>query len=328
VSRLFVSKDDYLLFLIDGATAEVFVNAAKAQRPLGTLRLGETAWWLDDRRFARWPAEIMIPAGGVLRRSIALGRAALDNPRHVLERDIDRLSPFSRDEAYFDFRIEGVATEPNGVKLELVLTPCAPLEPWLAHLTESGLRLRAIRARDAWPEANLLPRESAPPPTKREVAVNLLLIGLVVGLAGLALQLPLWQSQDLLNRLHTQAQGLRVAATEVEGLRQRAERLVHTMTRLGEMRNATRPLVDVVLELTNLLKDDSWVRSLEIKGSDLLLCGESKDSVALAVRLEKSPMFSSVAFRSPVVHLQGTPYQRFQLSASLAVPRLPRDWAL
>jgi len=241
---------------------------------------------------------------------------------------MDRLSPFPAGAVYFDFRVGNAAGEPNRASLDLAILPRIYLEAWLDWLREKGMRVLSVRAEDAWRESNLLPPEDLPRPTLRQVAVNFSLVALVLGLAGLALQVPVWKSQEMLKRLSAQAQGLRVEAAEVQDLHQDAERLVETVARLGEIRSSARPVVDVVLELTNLLSDDSWVRSLEINGGEVLLCGESRDPAALLVRLEKSPMFSRVELRSPVVSIEGTPYQRFQLSAGLAVPRVAHDWVL
>jgi len=102
---------------------------------------------------------------------------------------------------------------------------------------------------------------------------------------------------------------------EIEGLR-------HSSQRLIEVRQTTRPVVDIVLELTNLLSNDSWLRHLQIGSGEVVIAGETREEDELLKRMERSPMFEQVRFLSPLKKIPGSLYTRFHLSAALQRDRL------
>lgn len=82
------------------------------------------------------PRWLLLPAHGALRRQVTLPGAAADRLRDVLRFEIDRQTPFSADEVYFDARPLGRRGD-GMIDAELVVVPRARLDAALAALTPS-----------------------------------------------------------------------------------------------------------------------------------------------------------------------------------------------
>jgi len=76
--------------------------------------------------------------------------------------------------------------------------------------------------------------------------------------------------------------------------------------------------VDILLELTNLHSDGSWVRSLKISAREIEIRGETRDAAALVTQLERSPMFENTELHGPVVKIRGSFYETYHIRMRLA----------
>lgn len=88
------------------------------------------------------PRWLLLPAQGALRRQVTLPGAAADRLRDVLRFEIDRQTPFTADEVYFDARPLGRRGD-GMIDAELVVVPRARLDVALAALAPA---LRATLA--------------------------------------------------------------------------------------------------------------------------------------------------------------------------------------
>jgi general secretion pathway protein L len=234
---------------------------------------------------------------------------------------MDRLTPFCSDQLYFDFRSLSSNPRDHRLSLELVAVQREKIDGWLALLHRSGLEPVSIGIDDDWPGLNLLPA-----PQQRALSLSrrwstFLLTTLVLVMGVTAWYLPLLKQQRILQALQNQVVILSSAVKDVELIKSEIENLRRSSRQLIEARSTTRPVVDILLELTNLLSDDTWLHHLQIKADEIVLTGETKSEAALLVRLERSPMFKQVSFDSPLARISGSLYTRFHLSALLQEDR-------
>ncbi|WP_058553854.1 PilN domain-containing protein [Thiohalocapsa sp. ML1] len=255
-----------------------------------------------------------LPAAQVLLRHTTLPTQVKDNLLPVLGYEIDRLTPFSAPEVYYDARVVGSLA--RGTKLDIELAVCrrAAAADWLERLREGRAPASRLAWAGAWPGANLLPREQRAKPPRFGSLMTRLLAGLVLVLVAAVLISPLWQAERAAASLETELRQVRRIALEVEEVREALER-----ARLGSVevlnRKREQPrMTDLLRELTDLLPDGTWVQTLNVRDAEVDIRGESNQATALIGMLERGPGISAVRFRSPVMQVATTGQERFHIS--------------
>lgn len=150
---------------------------------------------------------------------------------------------------------------------------------------------------------------------------NLILMAFVLLLSYLAVQVPIEKYQQKIGDLHGEIQILRESAEPVSNRLEMVTQRQRSIADLIEYKRRTRPTVDLLLELTNLASDATWVNRLERSDDKLKLRGESKQPAVFIERLASSPMFEKVEPSSPLITVPGSLYARFDLSLTLSAGR-------
>ncbi len=104
-------------------------------------------------------------------------------------------------------------------------------------------------------------------------------------------------------------------AAETAKLREQVEIAMEQALFLGEKKNASILMLEVLDELTDIVPDDTWINQLEIKNNELNIHGQSISSAALLPIIESSQLLSNAQFRSPVTQNRQSNTERFHLSA-------------
>lgn len=280
-------------------------------------------------RLARTSTVVLRLSGrDYLSREVRLPLATEENLREVLAFEMDRLTPFTADQVYYDYRVlersrrEGMAT------IELVLATRQRLDAILAQIAGMGLPVHVVDAPLGTPdggsdcspcpgaEINLLPRSQRPSASR----VGRLNLGLAIVLSTLAimtLALPLW-------RLHQATQELELAVANAQrqadaatlmGKRVRS-RVAELRTLFARRRDAPTA-IELLSGLARLLPDGTWLTELEISDGEMRLQGQSESASALIGLLEASPLLHAARFESPVIQSPETGRQRFRISAQI-----------
>jgi general secretion pathway protein L len=185
---------------------------------------------------------------------------------------------------------------------------------WLERLREAGSPASRITWEGAWVGANLLPLGERPRKQRFGSLLTKLLAVAVVLLGAAVLITPLRQKADEYEMLQRELRRVRIAAEEVQVVREELEQ-----ARLGSVevlqRKRKQPrMTDLLLELTELLPDGTWVQTLNYRESEVDIRGESDQSAALIARLDRGPGVSDVTFRSPVMQVASSGQERFHIA--------------
>lgn len=257
-----------------------------------------------------------LPSGIVVTRILTLPSQARKNLRQVIAYEIDRLTPFNLSQVYFDFRTLDEQVKPGRISLQLAVCRREPLKGWLERMRELGFPVDRIIWQHAWHGANLLPEAEGPKQKMRLLRWENLLLLLVVVMLALALGGPIWQKSHYLESLERELSDLKVRAKEVESLRQAIDAAHHGSVAVLERKADKATMVDLLRELTDRLPDGTWVENLEYQGNEVQIRGESTQAAALIGLLEQAPIFSGVAFRSPVSQIPNTDRERFHIGCT------------
>ncbi len=276
---------------------------------------------------------LVLPQAEVLRRRVSLPLATEENLRQVVGFDLDRQTPFSAANAFYDVKIESRDTTAGMLSAQLAAAPKAEIEAAIATLAKAGLTVRAIGVVDdlagANPHFDLFPPELRPLQKLTGLQIFNRVLMVVVALLTLAVVfIPVWQKRENVISL---LPIMEKAKTENEG----TERVLAEVTRLATEYNfiatkkqTTQTTVGLVEELSKMLPDNTWVQTLEIKSTpkvrEVQVQGETASATKLIELFEKSPMLQNTSTRSQVSRGAMPNTERFHIAAEIK-PRVIMD---
>jgi len=234
---------------------------------------------------------LRLPPGTVLCREVRLPAAAERDLPRVLGFEMDRLTPFTPDEIFWG--VGGVRREaPGAVKLNLLITPRAPLENLLAALARGKLRPGYVE--DAGGRIALSPGLA---PRKRRFYAALYGLCLLLALACLAI--PVIRQQNALDAAQARIDALSPAAHEANALRQRLAIAASGQAAVAAAQ-ASGDALEILAALTTALPDDTYITDFTLKSGELSFDGESGNAARLIALLAAAPKFQNPGFAAPV----------------------------
>ena len=265
---------------------------------------------------------LCLPADKVLIKTLTLPLVAEENLREVLGFEMDRQTPFSLDQVYYDHILSARDSKTNTLTLKLVVTPRQFLDDLLTHLEDIGFQPhQATICREKTGQSqpvNLLPKEARQrrPDTARYLNLALGVLALVLLLGAIAL--PLMNKLHVIDALEARAELVTAKAEVTRRLREAVKQLGTDSRFLVEKKQAMPLALEIINELTLILPDDTWLNRLDIKGQEVQIQGQSASAAALIPLIESSDSLRNPRFRSPVTKMPRLNTERFHLSAEVA----------
>jgi len=274
-------------------------------------------------RHRRRGAEIIlcIPKERSLSKEITLPFLPANELRQTLFYQIDRQTPFSNSDAYFDFSV--TERSADHIRLSLTVVPPKVILQEEAVLTAHKIEFDRIAIGDA--NDNGPPRldlRKGPEPSPNKGASRFLLNSamalLTCGLLIATIYQALAERRSALETLSSQIAHARTAANEASELEDQVLALRKELTFFAD-RKRSRPMVlSILLELTRALPDHTWLNELHYGNDQVRLAGYSSAAAAVISQIDKSPMFSEPHFRSPIIQDAATGKERFQLTFKIS----------
>lgn len=307
-----------LVVVIQGQDAQIFRDVIGERQLMETISLQPSSLPAAELRMESkepWRQRILeLPAEIVLSRRLALPAKVRDHLHQVIGYELDRLTPFSASEVFFDVRVVATTGRGSKIDVELALCPREQVEAWIKRLQSYGLPISKLAWPGAWAEANLLPASARARQWRWSSLIVGLLILLIVALLAAIMVTPLWQGAKYQDQVIRELRAVSVQAQEVETVREALERARHGSVAVIERKREHPRMTDLLLELTQLLPDGTWVQTLNYRDGEVDIRGESTQATALIGILERGPGISSVSFRSPVMQVATSGSERFHVA--------------
>jgi general secretion pathway protein L len=264
---------------------------------------------------------LCLPRNKVLNKTITLPLVAEENLHEVLAFEMDRHTPFTPEQVYYDYAVVARVPADNTLTVDLFLAPREGLDELLASVARLGFEpdrfmVRRNQAGDLHP-VNLLPAQGRNRKPLLSRRINIALAGLALLLLIGAVATPLLQKRQVIRTLEPQLQSATEQARQAQSLRQEIDRMTAESRFLVERKQSTLLVLELINEFTRLLPDDTWISRLEINGTEVQIQGNSSAAAALIPLLESSASLHNVRFRSPVTQVPRSDAERFHLSADI-----------
>jgi general secretion pathway protein L len=317
VRRLLLRQRPCLVLEPDGERFRVYREGASGVQVLGEVASLEEGGGSATPRGKDVPV-LRVPRRMALIRDLTLPQAAEENLREVVGFEMDRYTPFQVVDAYYDFRIVERDRLAQQLRVKLVTVPRTLLDGWLERVRELGVAPAIVDVGGMETLVNLLPEQERPRERRVLQRLNLILVLLAVILGAGAAFIPVWKERAAVIVLAPRVEVAQKRAEAVAILRRKLEKSLESSQFLSTHRNNMPIASDVLLELTRLLPDGTWLSQLTMKEGMVDLRGESTEASALIARLQGSALFQSAEFRSPITTNSASGRDRFYIQASIA----------
>jgi len=302
-------EDACVVLQAHGEGFEVLAERAGVRAPLLSLAADEHEDWqsqlergLDDSRRGQRRL-LLMPSASLLRRSISLPAAALENLQAVLGFELDRQTPFKADQVYFDSRVLRQDAGAKQVHVELLVVPKQTLDSTLGKLGGIAASLSAVDVLDASGQrlgVNLLPaeRRASLPRTQPLIQAALLVASLVLVLFGLGQVVD--NRVEAVEQMQAEVETQRERARVVSALRKQLDDAAAAANFLAIQKQTQASMVLLLNELTRILPDDTFLERLSVSGSQVSITGFSSQATRLIGQLQDSPMLRDAALNGAI----------------------------
>ncbi len=270
-------------------------------------------------RLRRAVVALTLPAERVLRKTLDLPLAAEADLGDLLRFELDRQTPFSPEQARYDYRVAARDRTSGRMKVEIAVAPREEVERALALAADWGLAPDFVTAagdEEAEPAFDLSGR-AQPNGFGGRAVVTALLAAIAAGLLAVAVALPLQWQAAAADEAEEALAVARAAAREAADLREELGRRRQDARFLIDRKLNATMAVSVLADLTRLLPDDSYLFELRLQDGRLRVRGYAPSASPLLELFENHPRFGGARFESPVTRVPGIDKERFDLSVAL-----------
>jgi general secretion pathway protein L len=270
--------------------------------------------------------ELALKPARFLFRPLELPQRATDFLEGVVRAQIDRLTPWSANDAAYGWTTPADAGTDRMV-VTVAATARALVQPLIDALTGAGAESVSV---------STVPLNAAPirvfdqsavgvldiSQVRRALVALLLAVGLLAGgsLSAAAIYgYKLGGEQDELTlRIAERRSALRAG-------REGGKQAMSPLRALERRKYQTASSVIVLDVLSQILPDHTYVTELRIEGDKVRVIGVTRDAPALIRLIEQSPHFTRATFFAPTTRAPSDPGERFHIEAQVEPVNTPRS---
>src|SRR6266446_1672839 len=272
------------------------------ETPLGEFGFA-AAGLADLPRSGGRPVVLRLTEADVLCKTVTLPLAAERQLDHVLAFEMDRETPFSPEEIFWNHRVAQRDRSRGQLAVRLLLVPRASLAALLGALAKVGILPKRAEIGDGPDRGCYLPLDAdgggLHDPMRRRL-LRWPAAALCAGLAVAVIAVPFARQTSALAELD-----------------QEIDRLTGTVDLIESERDkAGRPLITLAT-LTRVLPDDTYLTELQLQQHKVILSGRSVGASRLIGALAAGNQLRNPAFAAPVTRIEAAKAELFTITAEV-----------
>lgn len=250
-------------------------------------------------------------------KRMTLPLAAKADLRAILFNQIDRITPFTADQIYFDYRIIDDGSSSDHIEFDFFIIPKIKLKSEIEQITDHGISIDRIILENTDHEMNFLPlREDNKASENNNTSIFKFWLMLAIFLGVLLVPTGYYEYQ--INGLQKSIDETALKARGAIEVNALFESHKSDMIYIVEKKQNSPLIITIINEISELLDDDTWLDQLVIKGDSIQLYGYSASATKTLEKLDQSFLFKNAKFMAAVVQNNIHNAERFQISLDLS----------
>ena len=264
----------------------------------------------------KYTVDLQLGQAQALHLKKAFPEAAKDNLRQVVGYQLDRLTPFSVDNAYYDVRLAQYDKLRKEVIADIYVSPQHVVDKLVRQLKEVGFeQVEIVSVADGAGQINLFRQQA----NANNQSWSRIPLYFALSMLGLALLAPLGYKLRRAEQIDDALKTLRRDSAEQLAVRDQLSLAQEALQFLENKRKTSPVALDIVEKLSVSIPIDTWLERLSLEGKNLEIRGESAKVLSLIDTLEELPEFSNVRFKSPITRNKENGRDRFHIEAKVEV---------
>ena len=255
----------------------------------------------------------------VLGKTVVLPLAAEREIDQALAFEMDRETPFTPEELFWNYRIVEADRQNGRLSLRLLLVPRANLGPLLDPLSQIGIAPVRAEITDGPDAGSWLPLNGVGHPAEHGTSRLIKPAAICCALLVLAaIVTPFVRQSIAMGSLDRALAAGRKAAAESDSLRQEITRLSGSADLVEKQREKVGQPLAVLAAATRVLPDDTYLTEMELQQRKLTMSGRSAAAARLIGAVSADSEFRNPAFAAPVTRIEALRQEIFTIIAEVA----------
>jgi general secretion pathway protein L len=252
---------------------------------------------------------LVVPKAWTVAKTVEFPLVVKDTLSDVIAYELDRLTPFSPERAFYDFRI--VAEDDNRIRVLLVAMKAERIQPYLDALAEKGIAIDRVgllevgtpgldpeENADVVDGINLLDKGIHLSP-KTPLALTILLLAVLIASGLFWMASPLEIVEKKIAIIDSEIAARKDEVKKVESMKKELDGLEKEITTINAFRTARPLTIDLLREMTRVLPSTVWLSRVRFTESTAEIEGYAASAADTLPKLEASRYFKKVEFASP-----------------------------
>ena len=276
---------------------------------------------LFNRDASKVGLDIQIRNSEVLTRQISLPANTEENLYEVIQYEMDRYTPFTKDDVYFDYRVEERIKDKQLIKVLLIVVRKEILDPVVSAIENSDVHLTNIDiideddAANNFHDVNLL--RSRRDINKNKNSSIKWLAAAAVGLLILTSITPLIINYIHIKKLSSELADLEPTVGKVKQLQNEYTKMQDQVGYLVKIKEDNPSIIEMLNLLTQVMPDHTYVQRLSLEGGLISIQGLSASASELIPLIDQTGMFDDIRFAAPVTQSGGDGLERYSITAQI-----------
>ena len=323
VTRVSSRPSNAAIIEIDSRAASLWLPSngtavCTARASLSEFGLGELARVVVAQNTKPALLLLRLPAERVLQKRLSLPLAARRDLTNVLGFEIDRETPFTREEAYWTYAVRGHDKERGRLDVDLLIVPRNYVDTFIEFARRAGLDPDGIEVGEDGKSCAIIPLGIGKRIRIRGDRPLIPLAAAAATVALVAIAAPFANQEWEIASADSALASLEAPASEAGALRRSADQSARTATFLRSQGEHYGRTLASLAAVTRALPDESYLTALTLRAGRLTMTGLSNSAAELVGLFAKVPEFREPAFDSPVVGSENGDLESFTLSVKLA----------
>ncbi len=272
----------------------------------------------QDKKLSVDVCNIQLTNKKILRRSITLPQSTEENLENVIAYEMDRYTPFKKDDVYFDVKVQDRDVKEKKITVLLSVVKKAVLDEVLQFVSAANMSVQNVFSIDEDEQGQveyfsfLKGHQHSNDQRKPSVFNKYLLVATLL-LMLVALVLPLaknyWFAQQYSNQLVAMEDEIKQARQA----QSRYKTLKQDVEFLSKQTQDSVRVLDLLNELTKVVPDHTTLSRFNLEEGSVRIRGLSASASKLISIIDSSESFSGVQFVAPVTQNSKTGKESFTI---------------